>query len=174
MKTAIKAPRTTLQKGLVGPAGEHYVIAMLHLQGFLAALVPKGTEKTDILVVDPLAKDVVASIQVKSRTVGSDRGWMMKDKHETFHSERMFYAFVDFEPSPINVYVVPSQVVAKAVAENHKQWLLLPGKNGKKHNDHAMRRLCPNFSVWKTYPADFPDGWMDKYDGNWQQLRQKN
>lgn len=165
-------------QGMVGAAGEYYVLSMLYLEGFVAALAPKGTKTADILVLDPFAKDVIASVQVKARLKGRDGGWHMKAHHETWVSEGLFYAFVDFQPtsppSPHRVYVIPSNIVANAVGENHKQWLALPNKKGGKHNDHDMRRLVPDFSVYKTSLANFPKGWMAQYEGKWDQLRPKS
>ncbi len=59
----------------------------------------------------------------------------MSEKHEQHMHERLFYAFVDFEPDVPNVYVVPSAVVADVVRRSHLSWLATPGKNGRPHRD---------------------------------------
>lgn len=154
---------------MIAPAGEYYVLSMLHLAGLLAAPAPRNAPVADILVVDPLANSVVASVQVKTRTYGADGGWHMSKKHETLISERLFYAFVDFEPKPPKVYVIPSAVVAKACAENHKAWLKLAGKKGP-HNDHDMRRILPDFSRHGVTLPEFAPGWMNQFENKWEQL----
>ena len=40
---------------------------------------------------------------------------------------------------PWEYYVVPAEVVSKAVREAHKIWLDTPGKKGQKHNDSSVR-----------------------------------
>ena len=74
--------RTAQQKALVGPAGEHYVLFRLHQQGLLASLSPEGSPTVDVLVLSP-DETVIASLQVKTRTYGRDRGWHMRKKHES-------------------------------------------------------------------------------------------
>jgi hypothetical protein len=37
-----KKDRTSLERALVGPAGEHYVLFQLHMQGMLASLALHG------------------------------------------------------------------------------------------------------------------------------------
>jgi hypothetical protein len=92
-----RSPRTKVEKALVGPAGEHYVLYQLYRHGMLASLAPPGTPTVDVLV---LAADqsVVATVQVKTRTYGADGGWHMSAKHEHIVEPRCFYAFVDLEP----------------------------------------------------------------------------
>jgi len=99
-------------------------------------------------------------IQVKSRQFGSDGGWHMNAKHESVSEDNLFYCFVDFEPEFPTVHVVPSSVVADGLSEDHKIWLATPGRNGKPHNDHGLRRLRP-----KMY--SMPEGWMNQYRENW-------
>jgi hypothetical protein len=83
--------RSALQKALVGPAGEHFVLFRLYQHGMLASLSPPGSRTVDILV---LAHDesVIATLQVKTRT-GVHMGWQMSEKHEDISAPRYFYAF---------------------------------------------------------------------------------
>lgn len=152
---------------LVGAAGEHLVLSRLLARGILAAQAPRGTRKADILV-NHLDKKSSSLIQVKTRSgKGADGGWHMKTKHEEISDSDMYYCFVDLGPEHPEVFVIPAKVVAKVVRESHAVWLATPGKNGKSHNDTDMRRIR------KSYGSNLksaPDGWMDKYLENWDQL----
>ena len=159
------ALRTAVQRSLIGPAGEHFVLFRLYQQGMLASLSPPGSPTVDVLV---LAADerVVATLQVKTRTRGADKGWHMNVKHEHISAPRCLYAFVDMEVPegvmPIT-YIIPSGQVAKMLAASHKAWLAIPN-----HRDNPMRRVRPShpFKV-----PGYPDGWMDQYREAWAQLR---
>ena len=157
--------RTPLQKALVGPAGEHHCLAQLLLRGMLAAAAPPGVPDIDLLVLSIDGQTTRATVQVKTRTNGSDGGWHMKVKHERIVSSRLFYAFVDFEPSVPVVYVIPSRKVADVLRTQHTAWLLAPGRGGRAHNDHDMRRLRPAYDV----PVEGAEpGWMERYREAWE------
>lgn len=152
---------------LIGAAGEHLVLSRLLAKGILAAQAPRGARKADILV-NHLDKKSSSLIQVKTRSgKGSDGGWHMKAKHEDIRDPDMFYCFVDLGVLQPTVHVVPAKVVAKVVKESHAVWLARPGKNGQSHNDSDMRRIRNSYS-WPVKSA--PDGWMDKYLENWDEL----
>lgn len=161
-----KKNRTHLERALVGPAGEHYVLYRLHMMGMLASLAPTNAPTVDILVLNE-DETIAATIQVKTRTYGSDGGWHMKKKHETLKRPNLFYVFVDLEPETPATFIVPSSVVAEVVREAHKVWLAMPGKKGKEHKDHDMRRVLPayNFNV-----PIAPPGWLESYKDAWQLL----
>ncbi len=161
-----RAERTQLEKSLVGPAGEHYVLFRLYEQGMLASLAPPGAPTVDILVMAP-DETVVATLQVKTRTYGADGGWHMSEKHERFVQPRCFYALVDLEPSAPVTYLAPSRVVADVLAKSHRKWLSTPGKRGQRRKDTKMRRIRP------SYPdpvEDYPTGWLEQYRERWDFL----
>lgn len=159
--------RSRLERALVGPAGEHYVLFRLHLEGMLAALAPTNAPSVDILVLNE-DETIAATIQVKTRTYGADGGWHMKAKHERLLRPGLFYAFVDLEPATPRTFVVPSEVVATVIKEAHQVWLQLPGKNGKPHKDTKMRRVLPAYA----YPVlSAPMGWLDQYEDRWALIR---
>jgi hypothetical protein len=159
-------PRQKIPTGLIGAAGEHFVMYQLYKRGLMVGQPPQGVADVDLLVLDEKAK-IVKSIQVKARSKGTDGGWHMKAKHETLNSPQLFYAFVDMEPeSPVS-FIIPSSVVAKVVYLSHSIWLATPGKNGRPHGDTDMRRVRPNYQF--EVPG-FPDGWMDKYKESWESL----
>jgi hypothetical protein len=159
--------RGVIEPSMVGSAGEHYVLYQLHMLGMMAALAPRNAPTVDILVLHA-DETIAASLQVKTRRSGADKGWHMSEKHERIENSRLFYAFVDLEPSAPTVFIVPSAIVAEAVRKSHKAWLATPGRKGQAHNDHDMRRIIPNY----PYAVEsYPDGWLDKYLNQWDQLR---
>jgi hypothetical protein len=157
---------TPLQRALVGPAGEHYVLFRLYRLGMLASLAPPASPMVDVLVLTPDQK-VIASLQVKTRTYGRDKGWHMRDKHELIVEPRLFYAFVDLEPEPPVTYIVPSSVVADVLRRSHQAWLDTPGRHGQPHRDNPMRRVLPAFV--EEVPG-YPPGWLEKYREQWSVL----
>jgi hypothetical protein len=135
--------RTAQQKALVGPAGEHYVLCRLHQQGRLASLSPEGSPTVDVLVVSP-DETVIASLQVKTRTYGRDRGWHMRKKHES---------------------IVPSCVVADVLRRSHQAWLGAPGAKGQRRNDNEMKRIQPEYpDAFEGYTPNWLDEWRERWD----------
>lgn len=158
--------RTPLQRALVGPAGEHYVLFRLYQQGILASLAPPGAPTVDVLVLSP-DETVIANLQVKTRTYGTDGGWHMKAKHEQIANARYLYAFVDLEPDGPAVYIVPSRTVAEVLSRAHAAWLATPGRGGRAHEDHDMRRVLPTYGF--DVPG-YPSGWLNQYLERWDLL----
>lgn len=138
----------------------------LYRQGMLGSLAPPGSPTVDVLVLSP-DQSVIASLQVKTRTYGADKGWHMSIKHETIIEPRLFYAFVDLEPELPVTYIVPSEVVADVLRKSHRAWLSTPGAKGQQRNDNVMRRVKP------TYPdpwPDYSDTWLDEWRERWDLL----
>lgn len=146
-------------------AGEHFVLFRLHQEGMLAVLAPAGSATADVLVLAP-DDGIVATLQVKTRTRGSEIGWRMGAKDEHVRAPRCFYAFVDMEvPAralPVT-YIIPSGEVASMLVASHKAWMSMP-----EHNDTRLRRVRPTHT-FKV--AGYPDGWMEQYRESWGRLR---
>jgi hypothetical protein len=151
---------------LVGSSGEHYIIYRLQRRNLLAALAPANAFAADILVFSP-AMSVGSLVQVKTRTTGADGGWSMNVKHETLAHPRLFYAFLDLEPSEPRVFIVPCAVVQDMLRSSHAAWLAGEGRAGHVRRDNPMRRVRPlhPFAV-----PGFPDGWMEAYSERWDLL----
>jgi len=159
--------RTSLERALVGPAGEHYVLYKLHMLGMLAALAPRNAPSVDILVLNE-DETIASTLQVKTRTYGRDGGWHMSLKHETLVRPSLIYVFVDLEPTIPVTYVVPSATVARIVKSAHEVWLATPGRDGRAHRAHDLRRILPAYD----YPVpDAPDGWMERFKDKWDLVR---
>jgi hypothetical protein len=159
-----RPPRSKLQKSLVGPAGEAYVLFRLYQQGMLASAAPPGSPTVDILVLSP-DETIIASLQVKTRTYGREKGWHMSEKHEQIVQQRLFYALVDLEPELPATYVVPSAVVADNISSSHRAWLATPGQRGQPHRDNRFRRVQSTQSfVVPNYPNEWLEEWRERWD----------
>jgi hypothetical protein len=165
--------RTTMSKGdygFVGSVGEHYVLYRLIRKSFNAVLAAPNTDAVDIYVADKAGKPF--AVQVKTK--GDRDSWLLK-KHERIQDPRLFYTFVDLgrtldERCP-DVFIVPSEVVARAAHVSHQAWLNTPTKSGKPKKDGDMR------DIYYTYPPrfgeveGFPAGWMEEYRESWKLLQ---
>lgn len=151
---------------MTGAAGEDFVLYPLHIRDLLAAQAPPNAYAADIVVFSP-RMSVGSMVQVKTRTRGRDIGWHMSQKHEALVHPRLFYVFLDLQPSTPVCYVVPSQTVAQAVAASHRAWLATPGARGQPHRDNKLRRIMVNFA---PAPESFPLGWIDAYREHWDFL----
>lgn len=152
---------------LVGAAGEHFVMYELYRRGIMVGQPPQGVADVDLLVLDDAAK-VVKSLQVKTSSKGPKTGWIMKSKHETLVSPRLWYIFVSMELEKPVCYVIPSKVIAEATKISHSTWLEMTTSKGNVHNDSEMRKIMNKYSF--PLPG-FPDGWMDEYEGRWDLLK---
>lgn len=162
-----KLNKSSIQTSLLGAAAEHYVMCQLLRRGKLAALAPIGMPFADIIVSDPLGS-ALSAVQVKARTYGADGGWHMKSKHEDVCREFVFYCFVDFGvdlAATAKCWVVPSTIVATALTKSYQAWLAKPGKAGKPHKDHEMRRLRPDYSDLGL--SDYGPAWLSPYEEAW-------
>jgi hypothetical protein len=149
-------------------AGEHFVLHKLYLLDLVGGQAPRGMAETDLLVMRRDGSDV-ATVQVKARRERPADRRVDARKHEDIIRDNLWYVFVCFGGDHPLCYVIPSAVVAHAVAKRHKAWLERPGRSGQQHRDSAFRRLCPTDSAKLDVPG-YPDGWMDKYMEDWHPL----
>jgi hypothetical protein len=156
----------TIEKNLVGAAGEHLVLSRLLRRGLLAAQSPRGARKADI-IVHPVDGGTPWLIQVKTKLKSSKSEWIMKPEHASTADPDLMYCFVDMYSLPEKIYVVPSKVIAKVLTEADKVWMSKPRKDGKEKAEHKLRILKNEFYM---DIKSAPDGWMDKYLENWDQL----
>lgn len=122
-----------------GNCGEYFVAAELERHGFTAAVPMSNTRDYDILAICREDPDKQYAIQVKTNT-GSKTSWILKDKNEKISNNNVFYVFVNLNDGGYpDYYVVPSKIVADYITENHRIWLITPGKKGQKHNNSSIR-----------------------------------
>ena len=92
----------TIEKNLVGAAGEHLVLSRLLRRGLLAAQSPRGAKKADI-IVHPIDGGTPWLIQVKTKLKSSKTEWIMKPEHATTVDLDLIYCFVDLHLSLIHI-----------------------------------------------------------------------
>ena len=124
---------------LVGVSGEYFVAAELSRRGYVASLSLRNTKGMDVLATNSDASRSVG-IQVKTNR-GTKKHWLLSEKAESYHSDTLFYVFVNL--NGLNerpaYHVVPSKVVADFITSDHRGWLAKKGKGGKPHKNTPMR-----------------------------------
>lgn len=130
-----------LSSVLAGVAGEYFVAAELSARGYVASITLRNTKGIDILCSNEEATRNI-SIQVKTNS-GSNRSWLLNKKGENYHAPNLFYVFVNLNSglSPVDYFIVPSEIVSSYIKETHATWLKTPSKTGKMHVDTAMRKF---------------------------------
>jgi len=138
-----------LETTLVGVAGEYFVAAELSIRGFLASITLRNSRGVDIIASSADASRSV-SLQVKTSS-GTLPKWMLSKKSESFASDNHFYAFVLLRGTGTrpDFHIVPSKVVAKHVAESHRQWLAGAKADGPLRKDSPMRNFRDSEGVYK-------------------------
>lgn len=133
---------------LTGVAGEYYVAAELSRRGYIASLTSKNTKGIDLLVSNQNG-DKSASIQIKANSTGLC-SWILNKKSEEECNDKLFYVFVTLKGNDYpKYYIVKSNIVAKYIRENHKNWLATPGKKGQSKKDTNMRKFDLYDDVYK-------------------------
>src|SRR3977135_2772436 len=84
---------TELPSILVGVSGEYFVGAELSRRGYVASITLRNTRGIDILATNVDAS-VSVGIQVKVNR-GKKKDWLLNEKAENYHSETLFYVFVN-------------------------------------------------------------------------------
>jgi hypothetical protein len=127
-----------LSTSLSGVAGEYLVAAELSRRGYVASLTLRNARGIDILASNAAASKSVG-IQVKTNQ-DSRLGWLLNKKAEDYSEDNLFYVFVNLNGGgQPDFYVVPSEIVSKAIRESHKWWLRTPGRRGQQRKDSPMR-----------------------------------
>lgn len=127
---------------LAGVAGEYFVAAELSRRGHIASISLRNTRGIDILVTNG---DGSRSVTIQCKTNQSGRSvWILNEKCETFIAPSHFYVLIAL--GKVNersrYFVVPSCDVAEYVSRTHREWLLRPGRGGRKHVDNPVRNFC--------------------------------
>ena len=129
----------------IGNAGEYLVAAELERRGFSVAVPMSNVEMFDILALNRVTRKQIA-IQVKTNS-SSSPVWLLKRKCEEIIDPNIFYIFVNMNELGFPTYhILPSQVVAKQIADNHTNWLNDKTKPNRK--DGTLRKF---FDLDNTY-----------------------
>ena len=128
---------STIQTGV---AGEYFVAAELSRRGYVASLTLRNTRGIDILASN---RDATKSVGIQVKASQKTRAtWILNKKAEADVAENLFYVFVWLPPaSSPTFYIVPRNVVAQYVRNDHRAWLATPGRNGQRHNDSDVRQF---------------------------------
>jgi len=166
-------------KNSVSLAGEFAALSQLALRNCHASMTLGRTKGVDILISDPAkrmfrlevkttcqnSKKVATKANVFGRFLDS---WMMSEKYERIVDPALFYCFVhivDLEKEKIfRFFILPSNVVAKYVKEEHQYWLKAKKEEGKKVKNTKMRLLRIGLEG-EQYPGDTP--LATHYENNW-------
>ena len=84
----------TIDKNLIGAAGEHLVLSRLLARAILASLSPFNAYKADILV-NPTDGRNACYLQVKTTTKIGKSEWQVGEKDMENVDSNMFYCFVE-------------------------------------------------------------------------------
>ena len=173
-------PLAQINANSVSLAGEFAVLSQLALRGYDANMTLGRTKSVDILVSNP-ANGQMYQLEVKTNFKNNPKkgiskselfgnivsGWIMHKKHETNMSPTLFYCFVNIskDTNLFKFYVVPSNVVAKYVNEQHALWLKVNRGAGKVVRDSDMRVFRIGQQNEK-YPISTPTA--ERYENNWE------
>lgn len=131
--------------GLIGNAGEHYVMAELLKRGKLAALAPGNAPAFDILATN---SDKTVRIRVKTKSEEYDI-WQWstsKDKpiFRDIHDVDDFTVLVNLALDIKNVryYILPTNILNGWLWRDFNEWLNTPGAKGQQRSaDNPKKNL---------------------------------
>jgi hypothetical protein len=130
-----------LESQLVGVAGEYLVAGELTLRGYLASITLRNSRGIDIIAS---SSDAIKSISIQVTTNSDGRpSWILNKKSETFFSNNHFYILVAISKLGIrpNFHIIPSEIVARKVREDHDKWLQGTKRDGSDRKNTTMRKF---------------------------------
>lgn len=154
-----------MKKGIVGVAGEYFVAAELSQMGIVATLTLKNTPSIDILATN-LDNGKFVNIQVKTMSVQNNEGWRLTKKDEIKSKiKNHYYVLVNLQDTGNHpeYYIMPQEILAKCIYDDHREWLSMPKKDGTPRKDTDMRVFDP-YRKGKHLKLGMP------YKNNWKIL----
>jgi hypothetical protein len=166
----------------VSLAGEFAVLSQLALRNYDANMTLGRTKSVDILVADPDSgrmfklevktklrdsKKEFSESKIFGRVVGD---WLMSQKHETIDDPSLFYCFVIIwkprkkETKKSRFFIVPNNVVARYVRNQHRLWLAQKKKPSSKAKETKLREFRIGLKGYK-YAVETPLD--ERYEDNW-------
>jgi len=157
------------EKSTRGNASQLFIAGELCRRGYSAVVTLGNTPNTDILCSNIEGTRFV-HIQVKTFVPGS-RTCSVGRKAEKCYGENFFWVLGGI-PTPgshqqFQYFVIPAAAMSKNIIDGHEQWLSTPGKNGKAHEDSAIR-------VVALPPHRGFNGWdISEYENRWDLIEDK-
>ena len=126
-----------------GNAAQLLVASELNRRGWSAAVTLGNAPHVDVLCSNECGTKFVF-VQVKSFHLGS-KSCPVGTKAENAYTDNFFWVIVGLSDIPEardEFFVVPARDMAKNVTVLHKQWLAAAGRNGRRHKDNKIRKVC--------------------------------
>jgi len=131
----------------IGNSGEYFVAGELERRGFTVAVPMSNVKDFDLLAINRTSYKQFA-IQVKT-TGYKQKVWTLNEKNEKLKGDNIYYVLVALNELDTPAYhIVPSQVVANTIYNNHKNWLEMPGKQGQAHKPTTIRKFSDKDDVY--------------------------
>jgi len=129
--------------GLIGNAGEYYVVAELLKRGVVAALAPRNTRAFDILATKGSR---MARIRVKTKSEQwNPWQWVVKKDGSIFaelSGENDFTILVNLALDRVRLafFIIPTTILNNWLMTDFQEWLDTPGKRGRPHSASNSKR----------------------------------
>jgi hypothetical protein len=147
--------------GLVGNAGEFYVVAELLKRGVVAALAPRNARAFDVLAT---RGHHAVRIRVKTKSGQYDPWqWVAKKSGDIFlelSKESDFTVLVNLteDRSDMRFYVVPTHMIHDWLCEDFATWCKTPGKGGRPHDSTTNQRHL-SFKKFEPQLEQYREKW---------------
>ena len=130
-------------KSARGNASQFFVAGELCRRGYAAVVTLGNTPNTDVLCSNREGTKFV-HIQVKTFVPGT-KTCSVGLKAERPFGPGFFWVLAGIpspkSSAPFEYFVIPAADMARNVSAFHKRWLAAPGKNGREHQDSAVRAV---------------------------------
>lgn len=169
-----------INKNSVSLAGEFAVLSQLALRGYDANMTLGHTKSVDILVSDPRTGELY-QLEVKTNYISDKKkpsvsrihgkfvsDWIMSKKHEDVDISTLFYCFVNISKDThlFKFYIVPSNIVARYIKEEHQLWIDEKKREEKKVKYDTDMRLFRMGIKGEKYAISTPT--VEQYEDNWE------
>lgn len=150
--------------GLIGNAGEHYVMAELLKRRKLAALAPRNAPAFDILATN---SDKTVKIRVKTKSEEYDIWqWSTSKEKPIFrdiHDKDDYTVLVNLALDIKNVryYIIPTKTLNEWLWRDFNEWVNTPGAKGQQRSPDNPKK---NLSEKKS------EAELKSYENNWDSL----
>ena len=157
------------EKSTRGNASQFFIAGELCRRGYSAVVTLGNTPNTDILCSNIEGTRFV-HIQVKTFIPGG-RTCSVGRKAEKPYMENFFWVLGGI-PTPesdshFQYFIIPASVMSRNIIDSHEKWLSTPGKDGRAHEDTAIRVVAlPPFKAF--------NGWdVSEYENRWDLIEDK-